>query len=248
MVTKAFSLFRDYEIKCKQFIPENKSVRNVIIGVHGFAGDKESSMLLKLAESCEEYGVSLICFDFPAHGESPADEKMLSVDNCRKDLLCVAEHVLKEYPDIPKSIFATSFGGYITLLSSSFLEEFQLVLRAPAVTMPKLILDSVLCISADDFKNKGFIDCGFERRIKLPYSFYEELLQQDDLLMKKIERSMLIMHGDCDDIVPLSDIIAFSDNRKGVSLEIINGADHRFKKNGEIEKVVLLTKEFLGFI
>ena len=58
MKIEYFSLKNKYEIKYKLFLPED-AVKNVIIGVHGFAGDKESSMLEKLFFEPGE--VSLSC-------------------------------------------------------------------------------------------------------------------------------------------------------------------------------------------
>ncbi len=203
-------------------------------------------MLKKLADSYVECNVALICFDFPAHGESPVGEEMLTVENCKKDLLAVAEYVSEKYPDADKSIFATSFGGYITLLCAELLKDFAFVLRAPAVTMPVVLLENVLKISAEAFKEQGCVCCGFERPIDLPYSFYENLLEQRNACDVCLSQRTLVIHGDRDDIVPLSDVKAFVKNQDTVTLEIIRGADHRFKNKGEAEKVTEYTGGFLN--
>ncbi|MBQ7415996.1 MAG: hypothetical protein IJW14_03040 [Oscillospiraceae bacterium] len=65
-------------------------------------------MLEKLALACDN-GVALLCFYFPAHGASPVAEDKLTVENCKEDLLAVAQYVRERYPDAEKSIFATSF-------------------------------------------------------------------------------------------------------------------------------------------
>ncbi len=246
MKTKYFSIQNQYEISCKIFTPDDGSIENVIVGVHGFAGDKESSMLEKLAEMACLYNSAVLSFDFPAHGNSPVGEEMLSVNNCKNDLCAVMEYISNQYPNAKQHIFATSFGGYITLLCANKLAKIPLVLRAPAVTMPKVLLDNVLKIHADDFRKMQFIKCGFERPINLPYSFYEDLLSQEPVIGKQISVPVLVIHGDCDDIVPLSDIEAFASSQSNVSLKIIPGADHRFKNEGEIEAIVELTKRFLS--
>lgn len=246
MKLQCFSIKREYEISCKLFTPDTQTVNNVIIGVHGFAGDKDSSMLKKLAMDICQKNAALICFDFPAHGDSCVGEEMLTIENCKNDLLAVIDYVVCKYPDTKKSIFATSFGGFITLLSADKLTNFTLVLRAPAVTMQKLLLDNVLKISAEDFKRENVVECGFERPIKLPYSFYEELLQQENLFNKQFILPILIIHGNRDDIVLLDDVAAFVKLQKNTRLEIIQGADHRFKNTGELEKIVDLTTRFIG--
>lgn len=88
----------------------------IVLGVHGFAGDKECSMLFELAKGIDAFGGALVCIDFPAHGESSVDESKLTVENCINDLLWIAKWVNNNYPSAEKYIFATSFGGYISLL------------------------------------------------------------------------------------------------------------------------------------
>ena len=245
MRIQTFSISRAYEIRCKLFEPEDSHIKHIIIGVHGFAGDKDSSMLKKLAEHCAPYGMGLLCFDFPAHGSSPVNEELLTVENCKQDLHAVISYAQRRYPHSAISIFATSFGGYITLLCSHSFPAYPLVLRAPAVTMPKLLLETVLHITGEQFKQMGTVKCGFERPILLPYGFLEELEQQQDLYTKPLHQPTLILHGDRDDIVPPEDISRYADLQSSVTLRIIPGADHRFKNGGEMETIISLTKDFL---
>lgn len=225
-----------YPISCKSYISDLQP-NGIILGVHGFAGDKESSALKALAEASCERGTSLICFDFPAHGTSVASDDMLSVKNCMDDLLLIAEHCRKEHPNERKFLFATSFGGYIALLCIKELTDFSIVLRAPAVTMAEHILTDLLDTTPEAFKKAGTITCGFDRKICLPFSFYEEL-QKHKIADCVCDNPVLIIRGDMDDVVPYSDIVAFCSCHKIVKLRTVYGADHRFKKTGEIEQVI----------
>lgn len=246
MKTQHFWVKRDYDITCKSYFPDDERVNSVIIGVHGFAGDKDSSMLVRLAEDVCQRGTALICFDFPAHGESPVGEEMLTVENCKRDFCAIVDYVAENYPEARKSVFATSFGGFIALLCAESLGDFTFILRAPAVTMPKVLIDNVLKITAEEFKQSGRVECGFERKISLPYSFYEEAKEQEKSLGKKISSPILVIHGDLDDIVPLADVRDFVTAQENARLEIIRGADHRFKNAGEIERIIALTTSCLG--
>lgn len=247
MNIKYFDLEREYPIKCKAFLPDDDNIKMFILGVHGFAGDKESSALLELSKAVTQKGGALFCFDFPAHGESPADESKLTAENCKSDLLTLAEWAESAYPSAERFVFATSFGGYISLLASDSLIGYKLVLRAPAVTMPEVLLKAVLNVTAGQFKEAGVIECGFERKIRLPYSFYEGLVCYNPY-EKIYHNPILVIHGDKDDVVPAEDVIKFCDNRKNTSLAVIDNADHRFKKEGEIERVVYETIGFMGLM
>lgn len=244
MTIKYFDIEREYPIKCKAFLPDDSNVKMFILGVHGFAGDKESSALLELANVITPEGAAVICFDFPAHGDSPTDESKLTVENCKSDLLAVAKWAEDSFPQAEKSVFATSFGGYISLLAADNLTEYKMVLRAPAVTMPKVLLESVLNVTAKQFKKAGIIECGFERKIRLPYSFYQDLVCFD-LYEKNYDNPILVIHGNKDDVVPINDVIKFCANRKNTSLIVIDNADHRFKNKGEIERIVYETIWFM---
>ena len=239
-----FAIFHTYEVKCKLFLPGNGVIKRIILGVHGFAGDKESSMLSRLAESATLEETALVCFDFPAHGESAHTEDLLTIANCVQDLLCVAEWTRDQYPDAERYIFATSFGGYISLLCTNELSDFSFVLRAPAVTMPKCLLNSVLKVTREEFERGGVLQCGFERKINLPFAFYEEMLQYDPI-KKDYQQQMLIIHGDSDDVVPYSDVVLFCQRHPQMKFITIKGADHRFKKPGEVERIIDETMWFI---
>ena len=234
----------EYDISCKLYFPSENCIKGVILGVHGFAGDKESSALKKLAYAVEQYGIALICFDLPAHGESCVNESSFTVKNCIRDLGCIADKIRNEYPNVDKYIFATSYGGFIALQCVEQLKEFKYVLRAPAVTMPEHILTDVIKLSAEEFKTAGSVECGLERSLVLPYSFYEEL-QHYSILGKNFDKPMLVIHGNADDVVPYEDILKFCRDNMSAELAVIDGADHRFKKPGEIESVIKSTIRYM---
>ncbi len=232
-----------YEIPIKCFKPED-DVTGFIVAVHGFGGDKESSAIKALAERMTAMGYAVIAFDFPGHGASKADEYFCAA-NCRLDLANVYEHACELYPEAEKkAVFATSFGGYITLLSLDTLPaDVRIVLRAPAVDM-RAIFEKLLPFPLDKFKRDGFAEMGYERKLNVPYSFYTELCE-NDISQKDMQREMLIIHGDRDDVVLPEYITRFCEFNPKARLEIIAGADHRFKGNGEIESVIRSAERYI---
>lgn len=244
MKTRYFEIKRKYEISCKIYEPDGVPVSSVILGVHGFAGDKESSALELLARETEFCGTALVCFDFPAHGASKTKEDSLTVNNCKKDLLAVSAWIIKQYPGAVKSVFATSFGGFITLLCMDNLPGWHFVLRAPAVTMLEILLKNVLGVTSEEFENAGTVRCGYERKLDLPYSFYTDLQKHADAAQAS-DSPMLIIHGSADNTVPYEHVKDFCRCHPNAILRTIEGADHRFKKPGELEEVVKLTREYV---
>lgn len=78
----------------------------------------------------------------------------------------------------------------------------------------------------------------------LSYDFYEEL-QQNRIMDQTFDFPMLIVHVDADDVVPHSDIQKFCMQNTSAELRVIRGADHRFKKKGEIDLVI---KSYYGIL
>ena len=162
MKTKYCVLSGIYDIPIKRFEPES-GVTGFIVAAHGFGGDKESSAIAALAERMTGQGYAVIAFDLPGHGESRADEFFCAA-NCRLDLENVYKHACGLYPKAEKrAVFATSFGGYITLLSLDTLPgDVRTVLRAPEVDTgahmgihtaeARLPMDQVLVFDRDKFE------------------------------------------------------------------------------------------------
>lgn len=244
MITKSFLLNNGkYNIDCMGYFPENDTVKGFVIGVHGFLGDKDSSALRMFAGEMTNDDYVLFCFDFPSHGKSETDSSELTVANCKTDLLCLCKYAETLFPVTDKCIFATSFGGYITLLCMQELKNYKIILRAPAVTMPEHILTDILHISSEKLKSMKSIICGFDRKVDIAYAFYEEL-QLNKVANVNFDREMLIIHGNADNIVPPEDIEKFCSVNPSIRLCVIDGADHRFKKPGELKEVIRAAKKY----
>lgn len=222
------------KIPCRAFLPEGEA-ELAVLGVHGFAGDKESSVLYKLAEAlCLRRG-ALVCFDFPAHGESRAPDSHLRVHRCMEDFLTVADHIRQQFPGCRYGVFATSFGGYITLLCAERIPDFRMVLRAPAVTMAETFIRRIIPCPEEEFLAAGGAWCGFDRKMFVNADFYRDLLDNPPRIP---DCPLLILHGDRDDVIPFGAVERIAKAHANVALVPFPGADHRFKGPGEVEKIV----------
>lgn len=231
----------EYSIPCKLYTPEG-NIKRIVLGVHGFAGDKESSVLAALAERLSKKDAALICFDFPGHGKSSAPYSCLRVENCIRSLLEVVKYVKNHFPESEYGIFATSFGGYITLVCSEKLKDFRIVLRAPAITMANSFVSKIIPVSKEQFIRDGGAVCGFERKIFVSTMFYEDLLKYQ---IRIPTEQILIIHGTEDDIIPYSAVEELANIHKNIKLISIEDADHRFKKDGQLMQIVENTINWL---
>ena len=240
---------KSYKIDTKIYIPAGE-MKEIIRACHGFAGDKESSAIEALANEMMKNHVGVICFDFPGHGKSEVNADKLTIDNCIQDINGIEKFVIDTYGNIPVSIFATSFGAYITLINIARNNKKykNIILRSPAIRMGEIYKNTLLRENLDEYKKRGYTKLGFEREMLVPYSFLEELEENDifKIFENKEIQNMYIIQGDQDDIAPIADTKEFiKEHKQNIKLFIIPGADHRMKGPGELEKAIEYSKEII---
>lgn len=239
--------YNGYTISYEEHIP--LGAKAIIIAMHGFAGDKSSSCIDRVQEMSFAEGIGLVRFDWPAHGESETTGDNLTVQNCLSDLNAVVNHVKEICPNARLIAFATSFGGYLTLLYNYYHNKVfdKMILRSPALKMYEVMSGSILSGELKDKLNeKGYIDFGYERIIKITSKFVNQLKENDlvKLYGDADLENVTIIHGTEDDIVPISDSIEFAKIHNCFMCSI-KGADHRYKKAGELDQVISFVKMFL---
>lgn len=236
-----------YNISVRTYLP-TENIKEIIIAVHGFGGDKDSSAIRLLAKKMVKENFLVICFDFPSHGDSEVEDDKLTIDNCINDIETIEQYIKDKFGrDIKINIFATSFGAYITLLKiiKKKTRYNKIVLRAPAIKMDEILKNTLLREPFEDFKRNRVTKLGFRRIMDIPYDFYEELKANKILKIYQNNQKMFIIQGTNDDVAPIEDtkeLIALDKNN--ITLYEIKGADHRMKKNGELEEAINKAKEY----
>lgn len=228
------------DVPCKAFISRSDAVELAVLAIHGFSGSKDGSTIDALANSLCPCGAAVHCFDFPAHGEHPAGGEALSLKNCADALLSVARYMNDAHPHARKGVFATSFGGYMTLLCLEELEGilggFDLVLKAPAVKMAETFEHVIVGDKMELLEQQGFIDLGFQRKMDVRKEYFDELRAHD--VCRDYGRPMLVIHGDSDEVVLPADIDELVATNPLAKLVRIPGAGHDFKGEGQLEAIV----------
>ena len=235
------------QIPCVLEEPEACSVRRCVIGVHGFCGSKDSKILEDIAEEMGLFGASTLRFDFPAHGDSPVTDWELSLKGCQETLKTVVRWAKQAYPYVDMDIFASGFGAFVVLTALEELlqiqENLKLVLQTPDLSMAHTLLNMVN-MTEEAFHKAGRVVVGAtaKRAVEVPYSFYEEL--QGQMVYYNHEMPMLLLHGERDDLIPLSYLEPFRRFNPQSKLVVIPGADHQFRGEGQWDMVVDLTRDW----
>ena len=234
-----------YDIYYNESFPND--CHTIIIAMHGFAGDKESSCIAKLENELKKINVGLIKFDWPAHGSSNTND--LSISNCLSDLNTIINYVKNKKRNCSLIAFATSFGGYLTLLYNYYYPNTfkHIILRSPALNMHSILTKNLLNETYNtELETQGYFTYGFERLMNVSSEFIDELKKLDinSLYQQQEMNYISIIHGTNDDIVPITDSISFA-NIHHCSIYKIKGADHRYKKDGEIDQVIQISTDII---
>lgn len=237
-----------YHIDYEESIPEDS--KTIMIAMHGFCGDKTSSCISKLQESAWKEKIGLVKFDWPAHGESDAPDECLKIDNCLDDLDIIVNLERQKYPNAEFVAFATSFGGYITMIYHSKHPDVfsKVILRSPALKFYNVLKNNIMTEEQyEKMMEQGYFTYGFERKINISREFVEQVKKYkvENLFKNKELKNVSIIHGNLDDIVPYSDSKEFVEEHH-TEMYMIEGADHRYKGPRQIEQVVRIVMNVMN--
>ena len=236
----------DLQIPIRTFEPDYSSGTQVLIALHGFGGNMNSSVISAIAEEMSFYNTHTIAFDLPAHGESPMHDTEFNLDTCQRALLTVVDYAKARWPQAESfCVLATSFGAYLALLAIDDLKErlgrFKMVLRCPAVRMNKVFL-KIIRMDDESLMCHGRVICGYERKMELGYGFFEQL--QMNNAVADHDMPMLILQGDQDELIDLDDIEFFRLLNGKSRLVMLPGATHRFNHEGEMDMIIDLARDW----
>ena len=239
----------ELKIPCKLCEPDYGDIRRLVLGVHGFGGSANDEIQAGIAEEMELFDSATFRFDFPAHGESPMGSEAFTLQNCMDTLKAVARYAREQYPQVEDlCIFATGFGAYVTLVSLQELLQLpgkvKLVVQTPSVRMDETLL-AMKGISRETLWAMDRVTIRAARPFEVTYSFYEEL--RDNLALTTYPIPMLILQGEEDAVIRMSDIRLFHQINELSKLVIIPGASHRFLEPGAWDMVLDLTRDWFEF-
>ena len=239
----------DLLVPCKISAPDNASIRQVVLSVHGLGGSMEDEIQQAIAEEMVLFSCASVRFDLPRHGKSTLGEDGFTLENCKFSLLAAATYAWKTFPEAKNlCIFATGFGAYVTLVSLPELltitENIRLVVQTPSVFMHQTLL-SMIGVSHETLRSMDSYLLPLPKPLLIHYSFYRELLAHNVMFPQPIP--ILILHGERDSYISMEHIQEFRRINEDSKLVIIPGASHRFLEEGAWDMVLDLTRDWFEF-
>lgn len=235
------------ETPCLLRRPDFCKPQRLVMGVHGIGGSMHDAIQESIADEMELFGSAVLRFDLPAHGENP--EELMSLDACVETILDVAEFALKQFPDAQElCIFATGFGAYLTLNALQELYylpcKLKLVIQTPTLRMDRRVL-GLAHMNAVTMDAMEWAVLPGDRPLGITYDFYEELRENPALAHYPIP--FLVLHGACDECVPLADIQQLRALNERAKLVVFPETHHSFQEPGAWDMVLDLTRDWFEF-
>jgi len=213
----------------------------IVIQAHGFTSNKDREKNKLLAERFVGSGISFLRFDFGGSGESYETE--ISIKKQETDLLAVIDYVKKQgFTDI--GVLGESLGGLVAL--KTWNEDIKaMVLWAPVTKGRDKLRDFMERegLNYPELSKKGHILMEKDsKKFKIPLEYFEERKNFDEgEVLGRVKCPVLILHGDADYTIPVSDSKDAVEMLENAKLEIIPMASHKIDNN---EKAFQLTVDF----
>lgn len=212
-----------------EYIAGKDDTKPGIVYLHGLLSSMKSKKGRYLKAFAKAHGLSYLCCDFTAHGNSWGKPDDFLISRCLND----AKDILSRYIKAPQIIVGSSMGGWIGLLLCQQVPEkvAAFVGLAAGADFTKFIWDHLL---TDDHKNalKAGAVLGPSEETKGYCFTYQMFLDaaENYVLTKKIDYTGVVrlICGDQDQLVPyqtsfhIKDVLTSSD----VQITCIKGGDH----------------------
>ena len=200
-----------------------------VICCHGMLSTKNGTKHQSLAELIAGMGIAVLRFDFAGRGDSEGRLFDLTYSNEMEDLYAAVEFLAGRGVE-RLGLFGSSMGGAIALMGAAREERFVAIATLAAVAHTNEV-EVRHPVEAESWKTHGYADTEAGRIGK---AFYEDALAP-----------ILVLHGDLDEVVPPLDAHDIAVAARNVSLEIVQGADHRFSNPVHLRPAMRAIAAFL---
>ncbi len=201
-------------------------MNNEILYLYGFASGPLSTKA-QFFKAKFNQRTSFLIYDYIPDKESFTNLKTSTLLN---DLHVF---ILREFPEKQLILFGSSFGGLLSLWYSYLHPEkiSKLILMAPALEFSANVIAELLEITPAEWKESGFVTVNhyrYNQDVPLSFTFYEDILKNPPPNFYQCEFSIptLILHGEFDEVVPISWSRDFAEANLNVTLHELK-SDHQ---------------------
>lgn len=216
-----------FELAAHLYLPANQKPRFFAIFAHCFTCSKNFSVVTRICTALSQNGIAVLSFDFTGLGMSEGEFAESNFSSNVSDLLDASDFLAKEY-QVPNMLIGHSLGGAAVLYAAAELSEVKAIVTIAAPAYPAHVRH-LLEGSLGDIEKNGTAQVNIGGRpFKIGKSFLDDLEQKPlDTFLKKLRKSLLIMHSPQDEIVEISNAAEiYKDAFHPKSFISLDGANH----------------------
>jgi hypothetical protein len=218
----------------------------VAVSCHGLFSSKDGDKHRALAESLTTLGVSCFRFDFAGCGNSGGRIEETTLSRRVDDLDDVLAHLdplgTKQFV-----VFGSSMGGTVALLTAARDERIIALATLAAVAHPGELIErgrARSLVRGRPLAPDGSFetDTGVVRPALLADAREHNVLGSVAVILAPL----LVVHGEADEVVPVSDAHDIASHARRAQLEVVLGADHAFTRAEHRRPTMRLIAAFLA--
>jgi putative redox protein len=212
---------------------------------HGMESTRGGTKQLAMVERFVPRGYTVLRFDFSYVGESEGRFEDLTISGEVADALGAIDF-LYEFAPSACVLIGSSLGGTVALLAAAqALERVDAVATIAAVADSALFVHELTPSQIDSWRETGRRAW---REGHLNVGFLDDVEQIDvRAAVARIDRPLLVMHGDADDVVPPHHAQLIAAAAAGpVRLEIFPNVAHRFEEPGALPRLLDTVDDWLA--
>jgi alpha/beta superfamily hydrolase len=227
--------------------PTGKTTSPVVIICHGHSSNKDRSHYINIAKSLNQKGIASFRFDFYGHGESEGEFANATPSEVMDDVLQAIRFMRdKGFPKI--GLVGSSFGGLACILTAA--EEpdiFALALKSPVSNYADLFNTDRFKVKRKEWQKRGWLPYDEDpEHLRLNYIFYTDAVARDGYAVApKITAPTLIVHGDLDKDVPITQSQKLVTLIPHCQLKVIHGSDHKYTQETHAQEMVKAITDFI---
>ena len=236
-------------------VPEGAS--SVVVMSHGLTSSKNSELYKQFQSELNDGRIGTLRYDYyghgPAYGFSGTGHGVkddITLSKAVESLRAMVRHI-REREDYKIGLLGASFGGLISLVFASQDQNIKaLALKSPVTEPIEFWRERIRKKFGKDGLNQWEANgtMHYKDRVEdydLKYGFWEDLQGYDTLRdARNISCPTLIVHGDSDTYVPISQSFALA-RVLGKDVKIVKGADHDYSEPGQYSEMKKLIKDFI---
>ncbi len=216
--------------------------RAAVISCHGMFSSKDGTKHLLLTELLAARGVPVLRFDAAGRGESEGRLFDLTFSGNMEDLDRAITFLAARGVE-RVGLFGSSMGGAVALLAAARDERVVAVATLAAVGYPAQLAERHPDFVAA-WLSQGWADT---EAGPLGRAFYDDALAHDVVAaVQHLRIPILVVHGERDGVVPVGDALDIAAAARCVSLEVVDGADHRFSDPVHLRPTMRTIADFLA--